>query len=610
MARQTGHAVSTVRRAPRAVRRRVSRRLRAGVPERRLRAALVVSLFTLSLLGGRLVQLQGLDASALAAQALKGRTADVTLVAHRGDITDSRGVVLATTVERVNVTVDQTLVPKYTKLVGDVRRKVGVPGAAADIAPLVGLPVATVQQRLTGSRHFAYVARGVSPQAWHQVARLAVPGINREQASRRVYPEGQVAAAVLGFQGVDGTAFGGIEGAYNRLLTGRPGSVRYEQGLDGAQIPTGVSSEVEPVDGSIVRLTLDSDLQWKAQQVLAAQVKATGSESGYLVVENPRTGEILALATVPTFDANDPGKSSVSDRNNGALLDMFEPGSTAKVVSVAAAMQEGVATPTTRVSVPGSLRRAGTVFHDAEAHGTEQLTATGVLAQSSNLGTIELSEKVPATTLYRYQTLFGIGKHTGIGLTESVGILAPPSQWYGSQRYTVLFGQGMAVTALQAAGVFATIANNGVRMPARIVAGTTTPDKVFHPRPAGTPVRVISPDTATELRQMLENVVGENGTAVKAAIPGYRVAGKTGTAEAPDSTCQCYRGYTASFIGMAPADDPQLVVAVVLQRPSKGSHFGGQIAAPVFQQVMTYALAEQKIPPTGTTAPTMPLTWR
>jgi cell division protein FtsI (penicillin-binding protein 3) len=582
---------------------------RAANPDRRLRFALFTALFLLSLLGGRLVQLQGLDASALAAQALHQRTTRVTLQAHRGNITDASGVVLATTVERRDIVVDQNLVGRYKRQVDGRKVPVGVRGAAQDLARVLPVREATLVTRLSGTRKFAYVARGVTPAAARAAMRLTIPGLYSQQASRRMYPNGQVAANLLGFLGGDGKAWNGIEGEYDTVLRGRDGVLTYEQGADGTEIPTGVVSETEPTDGSMVRLTIDSYLQWKFQQVLAAKVAETKARGGFGVAMDPRTGQVLALVSVPTFDPNAPGEAASGSRGNPALLSVFEPGSTAKVITVAAAMQERKVTSYTPVTVPASLRRAGITFHDAEVHGTERLTTAGVLAQSSNLGTIEIGERLPASTLHTYLARFGLGKPTGVGLPESRGILAPASQWSGSQRYTVMFGQGLSVNALQATSVFATLANDGVRVEPRLVAGTTDPSGAYHPAPAAGSVKVVSPKVAEQTRLMLENVVGEHGTAVSAKIPGYRVAGKTGTSNYPDPKCGCYKGYTASFIGMAPADHPRLVIAAVLDRPVTG-HYGGQVAAPVFQQVMTYALAERKIPPTGTRAPAMPLKWR
>ncbi len=570
---------------------------------------MLVVLFTLSLFAAKLVQVQGLEASSLAEAALRQNTASLVLPAHRGDITDIDGSVLATTVERRNITVDQKQVPTFTRVVDGRKEVLGVAGAAAALAPVLNIDVATLTATLTGTRRFAYVARAVTPDVWRRVALLRIPGIGADQASTRVYPGRGVGAVVVGFVGKDGVPRAGIELAQKSVLAGRPGSITYEQGLDGRMIPTGLMVENEPVPGTSVRLNIDRDLQWKAQDLLAAQVAATGAQWGSAIVVDPRTGDVLALATSPTFDANDPAAAPQEDRGDRALLDVFEPGSTSKVVTAAAALETGKVTPATRFVVPGTLRRGGKTFHDSHSHGPERLTFAGVLAKSSNIGTIMAGERVDPATMYDFMTRFGLGSRTGVGLPESGGILAAAADWNRSQRYTVLFGQGLALTALQSTEVFATIANDGVRMPPRLVAGTTGPDGVFHPAEAPPGVRAISAKTARTLRLMMESVVSDEGTARLAEIPGYRVAGKTGTAQAPDSSCGCYRGFTASFIGMAPADAPRLVVSIVLQRPTNG-HYGGTVAAPVFRDLMSYALAHQRIPPTGTKAPTLPLTYK
>ncbi len=575
-----------------------------------MRATLALVLFVLSIYVGRLIQLQGVDASALATRAFDERSTTVALPAHRGDITDVNGAVLATTVDRWNILVDQREVVDYTKRIGGHAVRVGVVGAAADLAPVLGMDKATLRAALTGTRRGAYVAKGVPVGVWRKVARMMITGIAGEQDSRRIYPDGAVGASLVGFVSRDGRPLAGIEKEYASFLAGRDGKLQYEMSGDGARvaIPTGLENEVEPQPGGNVRLTIDADLQWKAHEALAAEVTKSGAESGSVVVLDTRTFDILALASVPTLDSNDPGAAPAADRGNRSLLDVFEPGSTSKLITASAAVQEGVATPATRLRVPNSIHRGGRTFHDSEAHATENLTFAGVLAKSSNVGSIMVGERISPQTMYHYLTAFGLGAPTGLGLPESRGILAPVQDWSRSQRYTVLFGQGMSLTALQDADVYATIANNGVRLTPRIVAGTTTPDGQFHPTPTPPSTRVVSAQTAATVRYMLESVVSDEGTAAGAAIPGYRVAGKTGTAQAPDARCGCYRGYTASFIGMAPADDPHLVVAVILQRPVRG-HYGSLVAAPVFQQVMTYALAHEGIPPTGAQAPVVPVTY-
>jgi len=573
-----------------------------------MRAGILVTLFVLSIFGGRLLQIQGLDADALAKDAYNQRTAKRALYAQRGDIVDASGASLATTYERVDIYFDQNLVGLPRRTATGAPQVKGVSAVAADLSPLLGLPVDKVQAKLTGTSKGALLASQVMPEVARKIMRLNIPGFDYRQASRRVYPAGDLAANLLGFQAKNGVVWGGLEAKYDALLKGTDGSIRYERGKDGAQIPTGVTEEVDPLDGATVQTTLLRDLQWQAQQLLAAKVAATKSEWGAAAVIEVKTGNVLALATAPTFDPNNPGQARPADTGDRALSDVFEPGSTAKVITLSAALQERTTTPLSQITVPPTLHKAGHTFNDAETHGTEQLTTAGVLAKSSNIGTMLIGEQVPPAAMEKYQRLFGLGAPTGIGLPESKGILAPSVTWNDTQRYTVLFGQGLSVTVLQAAQVFATLANGGVRIQPTLVSGWTDADGSRHSAPAPTTTTVVSPQTARSMIDMMEGVVVEGGTAVKAAIPGYRVAGKTGTAQRADPTCGCYRGYTASFIGMAPADDPQLVIAVVLQNPVNG-HFGGEIAAPVFQQLMSYALKLRKVAPSGTPSPAIPTTW-
>ena len=586
---------------------------RIANPDRRVRLALVAALLVFTVFGGRLVQLQGLDATALAAKALKSRSTTDVLPAHRGDILDTTGATLATSLDRVNITVDQQVVRTYNNVrTSDLpQNQRGVAGAARVLAPILGKSVPALTKKLTGNRRFAYVIKNVEPMVWGEIVRLGIPGLYDEQATRRTYPGHRVAASVVGFLGSDGRPLSGIERTDNSLLQGTAGKLTYEKGKGGQEIATGMSAETAPVPGRSVQLTINADLQYATQEALAEQVSATGAKSGTAVILDPQTFDVLALADAPTFDANAPGHSSIANRDNRALTEVFEPGSTSKVITAAAAIEEHKATPLSRLTVPNQLVRAGKAFSDAEVHGTEQLTLAGVLDKSSNIGAIEIGERLPPSTMYNYLAKFGLGSRTGVGLPESRGILAPSQDWSGTQRYTVLFGQGLSVTALQSAAVFATIANGGVRMTPRLVKAVTDSSGKLQPTALGPRTRVVSAKTARQVREMLEGVVGADGTAEAARIPGYRVAGKTGTAQYYDSSYGKYggyHGYTASFVGMAPADKPRLVMAVFLQQPQT-IHFGGTAAAPVFQKVMTYALAHQGIAPTGTKAPKVPIEW-
>ena len=567
----------------------------------------IVVLFVFSIFAAQLLRLQGFDASAVSADALSQRTATVALPALRGAILDRKGTVLASSIERRTVTVDQTAVPSYIATVNGVRTKVGVAGAAKALAPLLGIPADQLVKELTGPAKYRVLQKNVTPLNWRKINELGINGIYSEATSDRTYPTSTAAASLVGFLRADGSPGGGLEVLMDNTLRGKSGMTVYEQSQDGRPIPNARSETVAPVPGRDVRLTIDSDLQWFAQNAVAQKVIETGALSGTVVVEQVKTGQLLAVASYPTFDPNQPGQAS-DNWTNKAFSDVYEPGSTGKVMTASAAIQEGVITPSTVVEVPNQIYRADNRrFKDSHDHPTEYLTFAGVLAQSSNIGTILAGEKVKPDTMYSYFRKFGLGQTSGMNFPgEGQGLLANVKDWNGSQRYTMLFGQGLSVNALQAAGVFQTIANNGVRMPPRIVAATGDGHGGFTPAPAPAPVDVVSAATAKQVRDMLEGVVSKDGTAPEAKIPGYRVAGKTGTADRYDAKVGGYSGKTASFIGFAPADDPQIVVAVTLQRPVKG-YFGGVVAAPVFRDVMTYALQELQIPPTGTTAPVVKL---
>ena len=542
----------------------------------------------------------------MANAALKSRLSIVVVPALRGDITASNGTVLATSIARSNVTADQTAVPTYSKKVNGVTTTVGVAGAAADLAPILGRSVAELTATLTGSRRFVYVDKDISLQEWSKVQALGIPGIYSEETSKRSYPISSAAASLVGWVGADGSPGGGLELLLNKQLQGKPGESTYEQSRDGRTITTGEQQITPAVPGLDVTLTIDSDLQWYAQNALALKVKETRALSGTVVVMNVKTGQLAAVASYPSFDPNNIAKAK-GNLNNLAFGEAFEPGSTAKVMTAAAALQEGVATPATPVLVPDRLARAGQLFRDSHEHGLEKLTFAGVIAQSSDIGTMMVGEQVPPATLEKYFRSFGVGQPSGINFPgETSGIFAKSQNWSGSQRYTVMYGQGLSVNAIQAAGVFQTVANGGVRVPPTLVASTKSADGTVEQTPPTTPVRVISASTAKTLSQMLEFVVSDNGTAVAATIPGYRVAGKTGTADRVGTNGR-YSGYTASFIGFAPADKPQFVVAVILQDPLNGI-YGGSVAAPVFKDVMTYVLQKFGIPPTGTPPPVMKLT--
>jgi cell division protein FtsI (penicillin-binding protein 3) len=595
-ARPTAPTAPTARRAPPAAPRPLRRRrVRLGRPSRRLHVALAAALTVLVVLAGRLVQLQGLDAPAYAAQAAKQRLRTVAMPAPRGEILDRNGNRLAGTVPARALFADPMLV-------------VDPPATAARITALLGGDPAAMEEKLRRPGRFVYLGRGLEADQVDRVLSLGLPGIGSLSETKRVHPGADLAANVIGFTGQDGNGLGGLEATFDGVLAGKSGRETMEVDPAGRQIPSGEHSGTPPVPGSSLQLTLDRDIQWQAQQALVAQVQATGSRSGSVIVMDPHTGEVLGLAGAPTFDPDQQGAAPEAARGDPAVSEVYEPGSVNKVITAAAALEAGVVTPDTPVTVPPTLAVYDRVFHDAEEHGVEHLTFTGVLAKSSNIGTVLVAQQLGKTKLYDALRGFGFGQSSGAGLAgESAGILPPPDKWSGTQAATIAFGQGVSVNALQMASVYATVANDGVRVPPRVVRDTIGSDGRLSPTPAPGRTTVVSPKTAQELRTMLEAVTSDEGTAPEARIDGFRVAGKTGTSQRVDPTCGCYRGYTASFVGMAPADNPQLVVAVVLQDPQNG-HFGGTLAAPVFHDVMAFALQARQIPPTGTAAPTAKLT--
>jgi cell division protein FtsI (penicillin-binding protein 3) len=558
--------------------------------------------------GIRLVQVQALQAGDYRERAVNEMEKVKTLQAPRGDITDINGVQFARSVAATSIVVDQTQITDPAKV-------------AAFVAPILNMKVQEVQESLTGTRKWNMVARNAKPATWLKLSAALeqynsrfkamspdrIIGFFPERSYVREYPSGRLIASLIGFVNHDGVGATGLESSMNSKIKGIDGKYSYANGYK-AEIP-GSQSEIIPAQsGTSIRLTVDRDIQWVASKAIADVVKSTRALSGTVIVMDPKTGHILAHATAPTFDPNDTTKVSLVAMRNPSVLDVYEPGSTGKVMTIAAAMEEKKITTETVLTIPDKLKRSTKVFKDHEPHPTQRLTTAGILAVSSNTGSIKIGEMLSNDKLYDYLTKFGIGTKTGSGLPgESRGILPKVADWSGTTAPTVAFGQGYSVTAMQATSVFATIANGGVRVSPTVIAGTSDSSGNYTPSATRENVRVISPETAAKMRLMMESVVSANGTAPSAAIPGYRVAGKTGTAQRIDDTCGCYRGYTASFIGFAPADKPAYVISVTIQDP-KGMHWGGYLGGPVFKKVMSFVLQSKGIAPTGTVVDPIPLT--
>jgi cell division protein FtsI (penicillin-binding protein 3) len=579
-----------------------------SLAHKRIRGLVLILALVMFMFGLRLVQVQALQAGDYRERAVNEMEKVRTLQAPRGDITDINGVTFARSVAATSIVVDQTQITDPAKV-------------AAFVAPILGMKVEEVQESLTGTRKWNMVARNAKPATWLKLSAALdqynsrfkamspdrIIGFFPERSYVREYPSGSLIASLIGFVNHDGVGATGLESSMNSMIKGVDGKYSYANGYK-AEIP-GSQSEIIPAQsGTSIRLTVDRDIQWVASKAIADVVKSSRALSGTVIVMDPKTGHILAHATAPTFDPNDTTKVSLVAMRNPSVLDVYEPGSTGKVMTIAAAMDEKKITPETVLTIPDKLKRSVKTFRDHEPHPTQRLTTAGILAVSSNTGSIKIGEMISNDKLYDYLTKFGIGVKTGSGLPgESRGILPKVADWSGTTAPTVAFGQGYSVTAMQATSVFATLANDGVRVSPTVIAGTSDSSGNYTPTAVRESVRVISPETAAKMRLMMESVVSANGTAPSAAIPGYRVAGKTGTAQRIDDTCGCYRGYTASFIGFAPADKPAYVISVTIQDP-KGLHWGGYLGGPVFKKVMSFVLQSKGIAPTGAVVDPIPLT--
>ena len=560
---------------------------------------LVITVFML-LFGVRLVQVQALQAGDYRLRAVNEMENTRSLLAPRGEITDVNGVAFARSVAATSIVVDQTQITNPSRV-------------ASFVAPILGLTVAEVESSITGNRKWSMVYQNAKPATWQKLSSEIsnfneqfpamspdrIIGFFPERSYIREYPSGSLIASLVGFVNRSGVGATGLESSMNSTISGVDGKYSYANGY-GAEIP-GSQSEIIPAQvGTSVRLTIDRDIQWVASKAISDAVKSSRAVSGTVIVMDPATGEILAHATAPTFNPNHTSKVSLIAMRNPSVQDVYEPGSTGKVMTIAAALEEKKVTPDTVFTIPYTLKRSNKVFHDHEKHPTQRLTTSGVLAVSSNTGTIKIGELLPNQVLFDYLSKFGVGVKTGSGLPgESRGILPEVADWSGTTAPTVAFGQGYSLTSMQATSIFATIANNGVRTSPTVIAGTSDSSGNYTPAQGRTSERVVSIETAKAMRIMMESVVSSAGTAPSAAINGYRVAGKTGTAMRIDDTCGCYRGYTASFIGFAPADKPAYVISVTIQDP-KGMHWGGALGGPVFKQVMSFVLQSRHIAPTGT----------
>jgi len=476
---------------------------------------------------------------------------------------------------------------------------------------------ATVLKKLRSNETFVYLARAVDPVVAEAISKK-FPEVGAERQDIRQYPGGSLAANVVGGIDWDGHGLMGLEESMDSVLAGTDGSVTYDRGSDGVVIPGSYRNRHEAVDGSTVQLTLDNDIQYYVQQQVQLARDASGARNVSAVVLDAKTGQVLAMANDNTFDpSQDIGRQT--DRQNGNLpvTSPFEPGSVNKVVTAASVIEYGLTNPDEVLSVPGSIDMGGVNVRDAWGHGVMPYTTTGVFGKSSNVGTLMLAQRLGPERYYEMLGKFGLGQRTGVGLPgESAGIVPPIDQWSGSTFSNLPIGQGLSMTLLQMTGMYQTIANDGLRIPPRIVKATIAPDgtRTEEPEPKG--IRVVSPETARTVRNMLRAVVQrdpmgvQQGTGPAAAVDGYQVAGKTGTAQQINPGCGCYYDdvYWITFAGMAPADDPRYVIGIMMDAPSRNADgTPGHSAAPLFHNLAGWLLQRENVPLSADPGPPLTL---
>ena len=579
-------------------------RSRRGSAALRLRTGFVFIAVVLSFFGARLIQLQGIEQEKYATLAAStGGTVTVELPARRGDIFDRNGRALAESVDGRMVVAD----PVQTRKV------------APELARFLSkrLPVdyfKTLQALRKKDSRFAYIARRVPADQAIRVVNRATEAGYKGLATRndplRSYPDHDVAANLVGFLGTDGP-LAGLELTFDKQLAGTDGSETYEVG-DGNRIPLGHSTVTPAHNGADLHTTIDEDLQWYTQRVLRQTVLGAHGESGFAVVMDRRSGEVLALADYPTYDASNPQASPPKDRNSLAMTSPYEPGSVEKVLTLSSLIDAGKVTDRTRLTVPPVLPSGDRPIHDWFSHPTLHLTLAGVLAKSSNIGTAKAARLFKPGQLHHYLSEFGLGQRTNIGVNgETAGLLPAKAAWNGMLQDRIAYGQSVSVNGVQMAAALNTIANGGVRVSPSLIQGKATTNTG---QEVGTDTttrhRVVSQDAARQMTNMMERVVDPNaGTAPLAQVPGYVVAGKTGTAQRVGPVCGCYNGqFTVSFGGFAPADDPRFTVYVVVQNPGINLG-GGGIGGPAYSKIMSFALRRYGVAPSGAEPSHIPTTW-
>ncbi|MCW2842072.1 MAG: penicillin-binding protein 2 [Aeromicrobium sp.] len=573
---------------------------------RRLRFCTILVFVIFGVFGARLFQIQGLDASAYAAQAAAAGQDTRVVPAPRGAILDRNGAQLATSIDGLTITANPEMTTADAPQVARILRE--QLGDRIDYFD-------TIDKLRTPGTKYVVLAKDVpkwtADKALAAVAKAELVGVFSEREKLRSYPGGTLAANLIGYTNAAGEGVAGLEQQYDKTLTGTDGTSTYEVSPTGERIPMADSTVTEMVPGQDVKTTIDRDLQWYADQRLADAVKESSSDWGLAITMDVKTCQIVQMSQAPTFDADTRTGMVDSNTVSRGVQHVYEPGSVMKTVTMAALADQGKVQADTPIVVPSSLTIDKFRIGDYWEHGTLKLTAAGVIALSSNLGTIVASQQMSDQTMYDYFTKFGFGQKSGVELPgESKGILANGQDWTKANHATIAFGQGVSVTAMQMVRAVGAIANAGKMCEPTVVTGTVDTEGNETPVEPSTSKRIVSKDAAATVTRMMEAVTADDGTAPMAQIEGYRVAGKTGTAWRVDpATGRYIRGQnTVSFMGFAPADNPRFLTYIVLDKPYANAG-GGSTAAPVFHDVMSMALERFGVAPSGSKSPKVEQTW-
>lgn len=586
---------------------------KVGDSKLRFRIAIIFLLIVSCLWSSRLLYLQGTN-NGLTKEAQERRTSKTVIPAMRGQILDSTGKILANSVLRYNIVVTPKHVNEIVQIKNGEKIIIPVEQIIKDVARILQINQNEVKKAFSGDlsknmdqRLFAYVKKSVDLETKKKIDALNISWLGADETSKRIYPFDNVAGNIIGFVNEDGP-LAGIEQSQNSILQGEDGERIIERGADGIRIATAPMQEIVPKNGKSIKLTINADIQAYAQYVATKAKNKTGADWVTITVLDAKTGKVIAMAADKTVDPNSPSKTDDEHRYNRNVSEAYEPGSSAKQLFAAAAIQEKFVEPETHFLIPYTLNIGNQIFKDSHEHPNQKVTLAGILAQSSNTGTIMMGGKLTPKQRYDYLEKFGVGKKTGIELPgESAGILNPLNKWDDRTKNTVMFGQGFAATSLQMADIYATLSNGGMRTPPRIIESIIDDNGKEEKFITPEKIRVISEETSAKIRLLLESVVTDGGGHY-AKMKTYRMGGKTGTAETASKNGKGFDGSTASFIGVAPMDNVQYVVNATIQRP-RTNIWAEFIAAPIVKDIMEHTLYMYNIPPSSPQTLRLPVTY-